>query len=105
MGMAKFSIFGLVSLNLGWNWTKKKVFASWAFVRNFKIITTLAIFLAVFNLAALYFINQNAITIEKHKRDSGDINGKHNYITEVSTSCCVGGGCWCGWELTNYGFS
>ena len=82
MGMAKLSFFGLVSLNLGWNWTKKKVFASWAVVRNFRIIAALVIFLAVFNFA-VYLMRQNAAFVENRKRDSVDNSGKFALLNET----------------------
>jgi len=78
--MAKFEFLGLVSLDLGLNWTKRKVVASWAVVRNLKIVT-LVICLGLFNLAALYLFSQNNVIVENHKRDSGD-GGELIYVVE-----------------------
>ena len=70
-GMPKFSFLGLVYLELGLNWAKRKVVASWTFGRNLKIVT-LVTFLGVLNLAVLYYFSQNTAVIENHKRDSGE---------------------------------
>lgn len=70
--MAKIEFLGLVSLDLGWNWTKRKLVASWSVVRNLKIVALL-ICIGFFNVAALYFFSQNAATVENHKRDQGEV--------------------------------